>query len=287
MKQFLHVALMALMTVALAACSTSKKITANEDAGLTGSAPFVPDTYLATIRANECDATHLTAKLHLRIQMGEQSVSSTGTLRMKKDDVIQLSVLDPILHVAEIGRMEFTRTHVLIIDRFNKQFIDVPYDEVDFLKRANVDFNTLQALFWNEVFLPGEDEPAAGAYTYLTPEGHTPQASSPQVDLTYMDRLLQYRFHTQQPDGTLLSTDISSAHGGDSQFSFDYADFQRFKGKTFPADMTMSFTMGSQSASLNINLSSLRDNADWSARSYAPASYTQVDAEKILRALVQ
>lgn len=274
----------ALLTLTLASCSSSKKMQGSTPAG--EPAVFSAEQYLQTVRDNESEATHLTAKLHLKIAMGDQAISSTGTLRMKKDDVIQLSVLDPILHVTEVGRMEFTRTHVLIIDRFNKQYIDLPYDEVDFLKQANVDFNTLQALFWNELFQPGQDEPQAKAYTYQAPDGTAPLTTG-AVDISYTDRILKYRFHTEQPTGTLLQTTISGTRGSGAQFVCDYGDFVRFKGKTFPANMTLSFAMGAQSASLTLDLSSLRDNADWSARTYPPASYTKADTENILRALVK
>lgn len=277
MPKACHIAIVALLAMALAACSSSRKLQGNSETNAT--AAFSPEQCLQTLRDNESEATHLTAKLRLRITMGDQSISSTGTLRMKKDDVIQLSVLDPILHVAEVGRMEFTRTHVLIIDRFNKQYLDVPYDEVDFLKRANLDFNTLQALFWNELFLPGQDEPQADAYTYTREEG--------TIDISYTDRILKYCFRTELPEGKLRQTNISGTRDNGSQFAFDYDDFVRFKGKPFPASMTMSFSLGTQTASLYLALSSLRDNSDWSARTYAPASYTKADAEKILRALVK
>lgn len=274
----LSLRLLTLGALLLAACAGQKKI-ADEAAPV--QTPLTPEAYLQAVQDNRCEAECLTAKTKVKITLADKSVSSTGTLRMKKDDVIQLAVLDPILHIAEVGRMEFTTTHVLILDRFNKQYIYVPYESADFLKRANVDFHTLQALFRNELFLPDGTEPQADDYTF------TPTDGGSAVELGYADKLLTYRFYTQQPTGTLTRTDITGTRNRQSQFQFLYADFEKFKGKAFPTRMEMSFVMGGQCATLTIGLSSLKDDSGWDTRSTIPDSYTQADAEKILGALVK
>ena len=175
--------------------------------------------------------------------------------------------------------MEFTPTNVLIIDRFNKQYIDVPYADVPFLKRANVDFNTLQSLFWNEIFQPGKQNP---------------QASDFQVDrqhdtvlLDYHDRLLDYHFKTTTPDGQLSQTAITSPTDRSARFAFDYKDFEDFDRRPFPRDMVMSFQMAGRAASLSFSLSNVRSNSDWQAHTPAPSKYRKADAEHIFRSLVK
>ena len=278
-----------LLCLALGACRSSKQL-ADTTAPLESATPFSPQAYLQRVETNQSEANCLTAKTKLKITMGEKTISSTGTLRMKRDDVIQLSVLDPILHVAEVGRMEFTQDRVLIIDRFNKQYIDVPYNEVAFLQRANVDFHTLQSLFWNELFVPGQPEVEVAAayerFVFSSAEGGEP-TNTGEVKIDFADALLDYSFYTQQPLGTLIRTDITGNRTRQSQFQFEYADFIKFDGKAFPAKMIMSFVMSKQSASLSISLSSLKDDDGWATRSNVPENYTKADAEKILRALVR
>lgn len=271
-----------ILILGLSACRSSKQLT-DTSALQESETAFSPQAYLQRVEDNQSEAKCLTAKTKLKITMGEKTISSTGTLRMKRDDVIQISVLDPILHVAEVGRMEFTQERVLIIDRFNKQYIDVPYDSVAFLQRANVDFHTLQSLFWNELFVPGkpavEVADAAAQFAFSNAEG--------EVQISFADQLLDYTFYTRQPLGTLIRTDITGTRNKQSQFQFEYADFVKFSGKAFPANMIMSFVMGKQSASLSINLSSLKDDDGWATRSSVPENYTKADAEKILRSLVK
>lgn len=42
------------------------------------------------------------------------------------------------------------------MDRMNKRYVQVPFDELKNLAKADLDFHTLQALFMNEIFLPGK-----------------------------------------------------------------------------------------------------------------------------------
>ncbi len=268
--------------VLLVGCGSHKPFTDN---GL-GKGPFAPESYVQVIEAKQTPEQNLTAKVKVTIQMGEKSISTSGMLRMKKNDVIQLSLVDPLLGIAEIGRMEFTRLHVLIIDRFNKQYIDVPYDEVSFLKRANIDFFTLQALFWNQVFEPGQPTVDASHFTFTNNEGNTPKNKG-TVLMTYQDKLLNYMFQTLAPNGTLQRTAISSNRDDSAQFAFDYAKFGKFEHSSFPREMTMSFVMGQRQASLHFSLSSLHNNSDWNARTPIPSKYKKADPEKIFNSLVR
>lgn len=38
------------------------------------------------------------------------------------------------------------------MDRMNKRYVQVPFDELKNLAKADLDFHTLQALFMNEIF---------------------------------------------------------------------------------------------------------------------------------------
>ena len=105
------------------------------------------------VLANAQTSPSMTAKVKVRLQLDNKDVSLSGTLRMHKDDVIQLS-LTAFLGF-EVGRMEFLQDQVLIVDRFHRQYIKVPYEEVDFLNKTGIDFHMLQGngivLIWKIV----------------------------------------------------------------------------------------------------------------------------------------
>lgn len=75
---------------------------------------------------------------------GRQNLSVGGTLKMKRDDVVQLSLT--VLGI-EVGRLEFTPKDVLIVDRVNKQYVRARYDQVAFLQTADLDFYAFSRCF--------------------------------------------------------------------------------------------------------------------------------------------
>lgn len=76
-----------------------------------------------------------------------KQISCGGSLKMKRDDVIQLSLT---FLGFEVGRLEFTPKDGLVVDRIHKQYSRASYAEVDFLRQAGLDFYTLQSLFWSK-----------------------------------------------------------------------------------------------------------------------------------------
>ena len=94
--------------------------------------------------------TNFTSKVRVTITQEGKDVTTSGNLRMRYGDVIQLTLVDPLLGIAEIGRLELSPDKVLIIDRVNKRYVDTNYEEFSAWKSRNIDFNTIQEFFWQE-----------------------------------------------------------------------------------------------------------------------------------------
>ena len=73
--------------------------------------------------------TNFTSKVRVTITQEGKDVTTNGNLRMRYGDVIQLTLVDPVLGIAEIGRLELSPDKVLIIDRVNKRYVDTNYEE--------------------------------------------------------------------------------------------------------------------------------------------------------------
>ena len=76
---------------------------------------------------------NLVSNLTFTLNDGRKDITVPGILRMRKDEVIRLQLLIPILR-SEVGRIEFTKDYVLFIDRIHKQYVKASYDEVGFLR---------------------------------------------------------------------------------------------------------------------------------------------------------
>ena len=72
--------------------------------------------------------TNFTSKVRVTITQEGKDVTTSGNLRMRYGDVIQLTLVDPLLGIAEIGRLELSPDKVLIIDRVNKRYVDTNYE---------------------------------------------------------------------------------------------------------------------------------------------------------------
>ncbi len=97
---------------------------------------------------NVPSVTHVTAKTGLSLSSKDKNVSIGGMLRMKRDDVIQLSLVT--FGILEVARIEMTPDYFMVMDKVNRQYVKASYNDVPFLKDANVDFRTIQTYFWDE-----------------------------------------------------------------------------------------------------------------------------------------
>ena len=93
---------------------------------------------------------NFTAKVKVNLKMSDKSVSTHGMLRMRYNDVIQLTLVDPILGIAEVGRMEISVDSMLVIDRMNKRYFTATYSDIPALGNMGIDFNAIQEKFWSE-----------------------------------------------------------------------------------------------------------------------------------------
>lgn len=272
--------------VLFVACRTQNSVISqgNSETALTGQ--FSPSEYLKKIQSKSCQEKNLVANIKCQVAMDSRDVSTKGQLRMRRDEVIQIILMDPVAGIMELGRIEFSPERMLMINRFNKNFMDVPYSDVEFLQKCNIDFNSLQHLFWNMVFVPSKRNVSESDFEFVGEGGASPSYTSPEIILRVVNRLLTYEFMTDPKSATLYETVIKGTNDPDSKLSFTYKDFKAYEGKAFPHDMCMSFIMGKKQASIQFTINSLKDKSGWETKSSVSSKYTQVDPEKIFKSLV-
>ena len=106
---------------------------------------------------------------------------------MRKDEVIRLQLLIPIIR-SEVGRIEFTKDYVLFIDRIHKQYVKAKYNDVAFLKNNGINFYSLQALFWNQLFIPGQQRVGEHNLTQFKVDFNASQKCLSEGYLYYSER---------------------------------------------------------------------------------------------------
>ena len=233
---------------------------------------------VSTSVAKTSKTQFVTSKLKFSIEYGPQQVTLTGNLKMKRDDVIQLQLM--AFGFVEAGRLEFTKDYVLIIDRINKQFIKVPYNYVDFLRNSGINFYTLQALFWNEMFMPGRQTVDKTMYDKLSTS-----ISDNDVIISLDEGKMNYSWLANGQSGRIKMTNISyrDVLKGNTQLNWDYHAFSKLGSIMFPSDMGVTLTMPEKEIKLGIKLNYLGNESDWEPRTKVSDKYREVDIDQILR----
>lgn len=280
--------LLLLITCAvLTACRTSEKFTAGSDTadnttasasvtgkGTAGSA--VARKYAVSVARVKVGRQCIVASAKAKIKYGGSDLSVSAQLRMKRDDVVRLSLR---FLGMEIGVLEFTPQDVLVLDRMNKRYVRAAYSEVSFLKAAELDFYSLQSLFWDELFVPGERnaENAASRFA-LSKEGE-----NPILTLTDTPRLT-YAFTTATDELVVERLLVKGQKSNDKgQFTWTYGNFEEFAGRLFPTDMKMSVTGTGKDVSLDLKLSGLKNDSDWNTRTTVSSKYTRMSVDEIFK----
>lgn len=276
MKKLTHslaiISVLAVVLFTVTACKSSKQAEKGQTSTVTGNA------YIEKVKANAQTEQYITGKLRFDITMGAKDFSLNGTLRMKRNDVIQLSLT---FIGMEVGRLEFTQDQVLVMDRFNKQFVRVPYSHVPFLQSAGLDFSALQALFWDELFVPGK---STSAHT-LNQFDITMGAGEALLTLTDTPQL-NYSFKTRTTDAVITTTAITAKQAGTYALTWNYDRFTQLKGKPFPQRIAVKAQGGNKNYEATFSLSNLSNDTKWNTRTEVPARYKERNIEDILRKMM-
>ena len=266
---------MVLMVAFLASCSATKSIKKSHSIeGMTET------EFVENVIENASGWEALTAKMSLTLDLGRKGETKvSGTLRIKKGEVVQLSIA-PLLGI-EVARAEISPNGILVIDRMNKRYVEVSFAEVKALIKADLDFHTLQALFLNELFLPGKDD--------LTPRDASSFRVEPEMEGVWLNvkRAKRFGYHilTEAPEA-LLKESYIGLNGTPYGLRWKYDDFRALERKQFPVDMKLAFEGGKKPVKAAFALSRLSTNGDWEARTEVSKKYEKVELEEILKILL-
>lgn len=255
-------------------CSSTKNVSKGKENKLINTSSM---EYIGEIVKHQSKVNAFTAKMNISVSIDGKEYSLGGNMRMRKNDVVQLSL--SFLGM-EVAKLEFSPTDVLVINRFQSQYGRLPYDKISFLRNAKVDFNVIQALFWNELFIPGVPDVSSSYDKFMvTSSGnHTLIGlySAPELDYAFLSEtskaLIKKVTVTQKND---ISTENVSCR---------YDDFVSFEGGQFPTSISMKFK-GNKTYTLDIRLSNLKSSSEWQPHTEVSSKYQLIDVEKLLNGI--
>lgn len=266
-----------LMMVTLASCKSSKNVVSTE----VSSSPDAVKTekrIVELINQNRQTTRVMTSKMNLQLVSGSKKMSVGGNLRMKRDDVIQITL--SALGLFDLGCMELTPDYLLVVDRMDHQYIKVEYKEVDFLKKAGIDFYVFQSLFWDELFLFGSKGSAPSAKNFDL------RRESNGVKLTNEDsKWMALTFLADVIQNMVSQTTITGRQANTKDISLDwqYQTYGKLGEKKFPTQMQININTGKKPIQATISLSNLKTNDGWETRTEInKKKYSQVSLDTVL-----
>ena len=270
----------------LASCGTKKNIEASSTKSIDNTA--IRNTeYVRKVYNNATNAKNIVSKIDFSIDANGKNISVDGRIYMRKNEVIRV-VLSP-LGIMEVGRVEFTPDYVLVIDRLHKQYVKATYNDLSFLKNNGLNFYSLQALFWNELFLPGNNQLTVNMLDKFDSES----AAGTQRKVKVKSGNLNFEWDTTVATGRIDAANVAYGTGtaNASNASWKYDTFSALGSKMFPARHSVSFTgkTGNKNSNIkvNIRMKKLTTDSDWETRSSVSDKYAKVNAEEALKKIMQ
>ena len=274
MKRYFIYLTLLVTVVVVTSCSSTKKLSKSVSVG-----NLTQKEYIDKIIDNGNMYDAVSAKSVFTLSLGnKEPLSVGGSLKIKKGKAIMLSAT-PLLGI-EVARMEITPSGVLVIDRMKKRYVKVTFGELNAYLNNNLDYNSLESLFLNSIFIPGVNSLTSrdSDHFIVTKEGDNVLLSLDN------SKKLGYTFKTSSLDGLLTQSDIY-IKGSQYKLQWRYNKFKPFLNGVFPSNMNVNIDGIDKKLSLEIYLTKLTNNSDWEVTTDISQRYQEVGLSDILKML--
>lgn len=271
------------MTLAMAGCGSKKAATEGTSSTVDkhngGNVQAL--AFVQKVANQKVSTQNIVGKMSLNVQMGSKNITVPGSLHMRYGEVIRIQAFIPLLG-SEVGRIEFTPDYVLVIDRLHKEYIKEDYNKVDFLKNNGLNFYSLQALFWNQLFVPGTKSISEAN---LMDFGVTETGNSKNITLKKGNLNIVWNADNAKGRISTAKATYSSLTQGKSSLNWTYSNFKAVAGKMFPAYQKFTFATtaikNQSNISLTIDMDGVKTDSKWEAKSEISKRYKKIEATDV------
>jgi hypothetical protein len=243
--------------------------------------------FIQKVSDNAVYAQNISSNITLTLQSGDKDISVDGQIHLRKNEVIRIQAAP--LGLIEVGRIELTPDYVLVIDRIHKEYIKADYNQVDFLKDNGLNFYSLQALFWNQLFLPGNDKVTE---SQLKQYAVNIDEKGNFCPVTLKNGNMDFKWMADKSTGRIDNVNIhytSNSHGN-STLDWNYSDFNTVGVKSFPTKQVVNFTStavkNGKQAKMTIEMNGIDTGSDWESHTNVSSKYKQVSPEEVLKKIL-
>jgi len=263
-KNKLYIGFCLLLVVAmLSSCKTKQITTTSSESG-------VVDYTVAQVQQQQPQFSYLNiSKMDIVANYGTQQLSFRATVKAVTDSLLVFSV-QPLLGV-EMFRLEFTPTSFRIIDKWNRKYTDNTYDFLRYSLGVDVNFNVIQALFFNQLFVvDGVVTPNQFVVETLPQE---------PTRLVHLGTGLIQRFELVDKQMAIAKTELIVDKG---RLTCTYANHRMQNGVRFPLALNITMQVGGKLADVDCQISQLEFNKSFEYSTVNLERYEKVAFSKII-----
>ena len=221
------------------------------------------------------------SRLNMTVTTGTRSISSRASLRMIKDEAIQISI-QPLFGV-EFFRFFIDTDTIVVLDRMNKRYVQESILSVKEQYPVGFDFYTLQSVLTNSPFVSGKKEADSTDYKLFK----FAQSSDLNYHLSSVDpeSETEYSF-TVNGDDRITFTHIMHPENKQS-LQWAYDEFAILAENIFPHKMVATITTKTRKINTELSFSGVEIDGDpFNISMNIPNGYRKAPIAEILKIIV-
>lgn len=194
-------------------------------------------------------STYNIQRMSVNINLNGSKYNSPASGRIIRDSIIHLSV-QPFFGI-EMFVAQITPQEMVVVDKTSGVYYRMSFEEIQQRYKMQVDFNTIQAVFTNQLFFFGEKELKPSLFRQQ-------QHSDGTISVRYES---PYIVQTSTLDTEhRVSQFLINQKTGNQELTVRYADFKLLNEKTFPHAATFRLRGSSRDLQFTMNISRLEVN---------------------------
>lgn len=238
------------------------------------------ETFFTSVLDHSLRYETFSARMNLDFSSLKKELNSRVQVKIIYNDRMQLSV-QPVFGI-EVFRIELSDDSIKILDRMNKRYVADNYNELKQKADIDINFQNVQSLFTNRIFVPGENHISTNHFRQFRVKKSDQTA---ELQLKGRDKTL-YTFIADS-DEKLLSTSIEN-EPQKQQLSWTYSQFQTIDNQPFPMKMTAQLSSENQiQGTATLTFSNPVLNSPVTMDFIIPAGYSRITLEQLINSLVK
>lgn len=224
---------------------------------------------------NSLEYETFSGKMKASLRLGKTNMDVSASLKIKKDDQLQLSFQIPIIG-GEAFRLSVSKDSIVIIDRINKQYASESIQTIKRTSSFDFDISNLQSLFTNRLFLIGKTDISMSDYPQFIIDQDKEKAF-----IKTKDKNINYTFLIDYTDH--IRNSKMTGDSGKTTMDWSYDNFSALENKQlFPMQIGINLKNETKQFAVNFLFSKIDLDKELDIDFSIPKKYNRITLAKAM-----